>query len=508
MSRLNATLGWYLKKRYSKLKQTIDKPWVTQQKIWDRLIAEGALTDWGERYGYDKFRSIEDFQKAVPISHYDDLKPHIIRMMDGERDVLWPGRINMFSKSSGTTSDKSKFIPVSEENLKTCHLRGGWDVISYYYQQFPKAGLFNGNVCIMGGSLDTYENNPDTKFGDVSALMLDNMSLIGKYFMRPKVDIAIMAEWEEKLNRMANWVAKENITHIAGVPTWTIVLFRKILEITGKENMREVWPNIELYIHGGVSFEPYRETFSKFLPGDDIQYQEVYNASEGFFAAQSTWDDSPGMQLQLNHGMFYEFVPMDQWGKDNPDVLTIRDVEEGVNYALLISTNSGLWRYVVGDTVKFSSVYPHKLQVSGRVQHFINVFGEEVMVENTDKAIGRTCQETGALVREYTVAPVYFSAGTKGGHEWIVEFEKPPPCLETFRSKLDLNVQRVNSDYEAKRYKDMALEKLVLHSVPSDTFMEWLKSKGKLGGQNKVPRLSNQRKTLEEILEFSGGLIY
>jgi hypothetical protein len=356
----------------------------------------------------------------------------------------------------------------------------------------------------MGGSLQHFAEHPDTVIGDVSAIMLSNMPFYGKYFHTPTIDIALMSEWEAKIERIAHQVIKENLTNVGGVPTWTIVLFRRILELTGKKNILEVFPHFELYMHGGVSFTPYREQFKSFLPSDTVQYREIYNASEGFFASQYAKDED-GMLLLLDNGAFYEFLPMSELGNPNAKVLSIDEVELDTNYALLISTNAGLWRYLIGDTVKFTSLYPHRIQITGRTKHFINVFGEEVMVENSDKALAMACQATGAQVCEYTVGPIFLSEG-KGGHEWFVEFEKMPDNIAAFGEVLDKSLQSINSDYEAKRYKSMALESLVLNAVPKGSFHEWLKSKGKYGGQHKVPRLSNSRQYIDELKDFVKGV--
>jgi len=472
------------------------------QKVWfDKLVSKAKDTEWGKTHGFSDINSISDFQQAVPIGDYESLKPHIQKMMHGEADILWPGHIKWFSKSSGTTNDKSKFIPVSYENLQQCHLKGSHDTIALWYSSNPDTQLLsNGKGLIMGGSLQRFAEHPDTVIGDVSAIMLSNMPFYGKYFHTPTIDIALMSEWEAKIERMAHQVIKESLTNVGGVPTWTIILFRRILELTGKKNILEVFPNFELYMHGGVSFTPYREQFKAFLPSDTVQYREIYNASEGFFASQYAKDDN-GMLLLLDNGSFYEFLPMSELNSPNAKVLSIDEVELDTNYALLISTNAGLWRYLIGDTIKFTSLYPHLIQITGRTKHFINVFGEEVMVENSDKALTMACQATGAQVCEYTVGPIFLSEG-KGGHEWFVEFEKMPDNIAIFSEILDKSLQSINSDYEAKRYKSMALESLVLNPVPKGCFYEWLKSKGKYGGQHKVPRLYNSRQYIDELKDF------
>jgi len=474
---------------------------VTIQEQWrKKLLHKAGDTEWGKKHQFKDINNHSEYTQCTPISDYEALKPYINRMMLGEKDILWPGRIKWFSKSSGTTNDKSKFIPVSSENLHQCHLKGSHDTISLWFNSNPDTNMFSGKGLVMGGSLKEFSDCKETLVGDVSAIMLNNMPFYAKYFHSPTVDIALMNEWESKIEKMAHHIIKENMTSISGVPTWTIVLFRRILELSGKNNILEVFPNFELYMHGGVSFAPYFEQFKNFLPSEKIQYREIYNASEGFFGCQYGKDDD-GMLLLLDNGVFYEFLPMSEIDNPNAKTQSIEEVELNTNYALVISTNSGLWRYMIGDTIKFTSLFPHKFQISGRTKHFINVFGEEVMVENTDKALALTCSETGALVNEYTVGPIFLSSG-KGGHEWFIEFEKVPDKIELFSELLDKNLQNLNSDYEAKRYKGMALERLQLNLVPNGGFHNWLKSKGKFGGQNKVPRLSNSRQYIDELKAF------
>ncbi len=500
MSAPNAILSRYLRSRIPRIERYISNPEEVQMYWFEKLIRKARNTDWGKNHDYKNIHSLEAFQKKVPVQDYDSLKPFIERMMLGEKNVLWSGKIRWFSKSSGTTSDKSKFIPVSWEHHKHCLMKGCRDTLSIYYHNNPNANIFQGKGIVMGGAWDRYDAYPKTKYGDVSALMLNNMPALAKYFYSPDMETALMPEWEEKIERMASITSKENITNMGGVPTWSLVLFRKILEQTGKEHLLEVWPQLELYIHGGVSFTPYQNQFKELMPGHQVTFQEIYNASEGYFSIQneSKKDD---MLLLLDNGIFYEFIPSNEWDKEYPKALTLEEIEIGVNYAIVISTNSGLWRYMTGDTVKFTSKYPYKIKVTGRTKHFINAFGEEVVIENTDKALAKTCQTLGAIVYEYTVAPIYFQGNEKGGHEWLIEFEKPPNNLIEFTTLLDRNLQQINSDYEAKRYKDLALAELIVQPLPQGTFHEWLKRKGKYGGQNKIPRLSNHRQYLDEILE-------
>lgn len=477
-------------------------PHKTQKRVLTQLLQSSKHTEWGKKYGYQNIQTEKQFSETVPIQDYDSLKPYINRMMHGEKNVLWKGRIKWFSKSSGTTSDKSKFIPVSNQNLKECHIRGTYDTVSFFYKHRPDALQFERKSLLMGGNLSNFPPFPKTIIGDVSAIMIDKMPSIARPFVTPDFETALLENFEEKIEKMAAITSKDkDLVMIGGVPTWTVVLFRRILEITGAKNMLEVWPNLQGYMHGGVSFEPYRKQFQVFLPSDKITYQEIYNASEGFFAVQSDFS-SNDMLLLLDNGVYYEFLPMEEWHKENPKAIPLEEVEIGKNYALIISTSSGLWRYKIGDTVTFTSTAPYKIKITGRTKQFINTFGEEVIVENTDKALTLSCLNMNATVSDYTAAPIYFEGDEKGGHEWLIEFEKTPENINDFAKCLDENLQKLNSDYEAKRFKDMALVQLKLNVLPAGTFNNWLKSKGKLGGQHKVPRLANHRKYVDDILAF------
>ncbi len=487
----------------AQLRRFMERPHEAQRAIFDRLIFAAKDTEWGEMHDFRHLRSPKQFAKRMPVQDYESLKPYIQRMMNGERDVLWNGRVQFFSKSSGTTNDKSKFIPVSSQNLRQCHIRGSWDTMTCFYDQRPGALPFERKSLLMGGSLSRHEPFPQSIVGDVSAVMISNMLWVAKPFFTPDFKTALMKDFEEKIERMARICSRQDVVMIGGVPTWTVVLFRRILELTGKSNILEVWPNLQGFIHGGVSFTPYRKQFQEFLPSDQVSYQEIYNASEGYFAVQNDFA-SDDLLLLLNNGVYYEFIPMEEWNKPHPLAIPLAEVEAGKNYAIVISTNAGLWRYTPGDTVMFTSTLPYKIKITGRTRQFINVFGEEVMVENTDRAIAEACAQTGATVADYTVAPVFFEGAAKGSHEWIVEFGHAPPDADNFAQLLDQNLQRINSDYEAKRFRNMALKRLLLRIVPPGTFNRWLKMKGKYGGQHKVPRLSNERGYVEEILSFLG----
>lgn len=500
MGILSSTISQLARMRLWRIEAWVEHPVASQREVLQDLVTSAQYTVFGREYNFSSLFSISEFKKRVPIQQYDDLKPYIQRMMQGEEHVLWNTPIRWFAKSSGTTSDKSKFIPVSEESLEDCHYKGAKDTLTLYYNFNPNSELLTGKGLVIGGSHTINQMNDEIHFGDLSAVLLQNSPLWGQWIRTPELAIALMDEWESKIEKLAQSTIVENVTSISGVPTWTLVLFRRILEITGKSCMAEVWPSLELYIHGGVSFTPYREQFRKII-GKDIYYINTYNASEGFFAAQDKPGDE-GMLLFLDHGIFMEFMPMEEYGKEEPRTIGLKDVELGKNYALVISTNGGLWRYLLGDTIQFNSIYPFRINVSGRLKHFINAFGEEVIVDNTDKAVATASVKANAIVNDYTAAPVYFKGNGNGAHEWLIEFEKEPENLPYFASELDKTLQAVNSDYEAKRYKDIALHAPVLHPMPKGFFNEWLKSKGKLGGQHKVPRLSNDRMLIEEMLKF------
>ena len=471
-----------------------------QREVLQDLVTSAQYTEFGRKYNFSELFNIRSFKQAVPIHEYNDIKPYIQRIMNGEQNVLWNTPIFWFAKSSGTTSDKSKFIPISDESLEDCHYKAAKDVLTMYYQFNPDSELLTGKGLVIGGSHTISPMNHEAQYGDLSAVLLQNSPFWAHWLRTPELSIALMDEWEDKIEKLALSSIKENVTSISGVPTWTLVLFKRILELTGKSNMSQVWPSLQLYMHGGVSFTPYKEQFQKLI-GKDIHYLEMYNASEGFFAAQEIPGDD-GMLLFTDHGIFMEFMPVSEYGKDNPKTIGLDEVEKGKNYAPVISTNGGLWRYLVGDTIQFTSLVPFRIKVSGRLKHFINAFGEELIVDNTDTAIAMACEKTGAIVNDYTAAPVYFSDSSNGAHEWLIEFEKEPDNLNHFLDELDNALKTVNSDYEAKRHKDIALRKPELHVIKKGLFTEWLRSKGKLGGQHKVPRLSNERQYVEEILSM------
>ncbi len=503
MSIISPAIKGFMKLRQSAIDNFVLNPIDTQTQVFNDLVSEAQYTEYGKKYNFEKLNGIADFKKAVPINDYDTLKPYIQRILEGEQNLLWPSPITWFAKSSGTTSDKSKFIPISKESLDDNHYKAGKDILALYLKIFPQSDVLDGKCLVIGGSHQINQLNEESFFGDLSAVMLQNMPLAGQIMRTPDLSIALMDEWEEKIERMAQTTINENVTYIAGVPTWTIVLIKRLFEIAGTNNLHDIWPNLELYIHGGVSFKPYRKQFEQFFPKGGIHYLESYNASEGFFAAQDDLEQE-GMLLMLNHGIFYEFMPPEEMDKEQPQTLGLKEVELNKNYALIISTNCGLWRYAVGDTVQFTSLNPYRVKVSGRLKHYINAFGEEVIVDNSDYAISKACEQTGAVVNDYTAAPVYMTGTDNGAHEWIIEFEHLPCPLDSFVTAMDNALKEINSDYEAKRHKDIALRKPIVHVMRKDGFKQWLKDKGKLGGQHKVPRLSNDRTYVEEILRYVG----
>ncbi|MFN8244840.1 MAG: GH3 auxin-responsive promoter family protein [Ferruginibacter sp.] len=498
MKLLSSVISKLARMRLWRIENWINHPVAAQREVLQDLVTAAQYTEFGKKYRFSRLFSVKAFKQTVPVHEYEDLRPYIERMMQGEDNVLWNSPISWFAKSSGTTSDKSKFIPVSQESLQENHYKASKDVLTNYYKNFPSSDLLTGKGLVVGGSHQINQVNETVQYGDLSAVLMQNAPFWGQWLRTPELSIALLDDWESKIEKLAQATANENVTSISGVPTWTLLLLKRILEITQKKNIQEVWPNLELYIMGGVSFIPYREQFDQVI-GKPINYLEIYNASEGFFAAQERPDDE-GMTLFTEHGVFFEFMPVDQYGKKFPETVGLNQVQLNKQYALIISTTGGLWRYIVGDTVQFTSLKPYRIIITGRLKHYINAFGEEVIVDNSDKAIAEACERTGAVVNDYTAAPVYFTGQNNGAHEWLIEFDKAPADLNRFTTELDAALQSLNSDYEAKRYKNIALRLPVVHAVAKGTFTEWLRRKGKLGGQHKVPRLCNERKIVDEIL--------
>ena len=503
MALINSVLSWLMKKRFHQIELFMKYPHEVQSEWFKKLIYSAKDTEWGKKYDYKTITNLEKFKKRVPLNDYDSLKPYIDRLRKGEQNILWNTDIKCFAKSAGTTSDKSKFIPVSTESLEECHFKAGKDLLSIYCNNNSNTFLFDGRGLIMGGSHNISEiNNKEYYVGDLSAIIIQNLPLWVEFIRMPKRKLALLDEWESKIEQMAHATISRNVTNISGVPSWMLLLLKRILEITGKSNLMEVWPSLEVFFHGGVNFGPYREQFHNLIPSDKMKYMENYNASEGFFGIQDK-PDSDELLLMLDYGVFYEFLPLDQLNKENPETLALDEVELNTNYAIIISTNAGLWRYLIGDTIIFTSLDPFRIKITGRTKNYINSVGEELIIDNAEKALAIACEKCKAVINEYTAAPVYFKDNENAAHEWLIEFEKLPENLDFFTETLDNALKSLNSDYEAKRYHNMVLREPVIKAVPRDTFYNWLKKKGKLGGQNKVPRLSNDRKHIDEILKIN-----
>ncbi len=497
---INSIASWFLKKRIHQIELFLKYPNEVQQELLFSLLKSGENTVLGKKYDFSSIKNYKTFSERVPVSTYEELEPLIEQTRKGAQNVFWNTPIKWFAKSSGTTNAKSKFIPVSPEALENCHYKASKDLLCLYLNNNEDSQLFTGKSLRLGGSKQLYEDN-NTFFGDLSAILIDNMPIWAEFSSTPSNKVSLMGDWETKLPAIINETIQENVTSLAGVPSWMMVLLNKTLEATNKQNLLEIWPNAEVYFHGGVSFEPYREQYQKLFPKDNFRYYEIYNASEGFFAIQDL-NNSNELLLMLDYGIFYEFIPMDTFGTENQKVIPLSEVELNKNYAIVISTNSGLWRYLIGDTVRFTSINPYRIVVSGRTKHHINVFGEELMVENTDKALAKTCKELACEVIDYTVAPIFMKDKDKGAHEWIIEFKTLPTNIEGFAALLDKNVQQLNSDYEAKRHNNMTLNPLKVNVARTNLFYDWLKENDKLGGQHKIPRLSNDRKHVEELLKM------
>ncbi|HEX7869613.1 MAG TPA: GH3 auxin-responsive promoter family protein, partial [Chryseobacterium sp.] len=490
LSIINSFASWVLKQRIHQIELFLKYPNEVQEELLHNLLQAAENTIIGKQYEFASIKSYQTFTERVPISTYEELQPLIERTRQGEQNLIWETPIKWFAKSSGTTNAKSKFIPVSTEALEDCHYKGSKDLLCLYLNNNEDSELFLGKSLRLGGSSQIYENN-NTFFGDLSAILIENMPIWAEFSSTPSSKTSLMTEWESKIAAIINETKNENVTSFAGVPSWMLVLMNKVLENTGKETLLDVWPNLEVYFHGGVSFSPYKEQYKKILPKKDFNYYEIYNASEGFFAIQDL-NNSSDLLLMLDYGIFYEFIPMDTFGTPNQKVIRLADVELNKNYAIVITTNSGLWRYLIGDTVRFTSLNPYRIRVTGRTKHHINVFGEELMVENTDQAIAKACELTQTEVIDYTVAPIFMQDKEKGAHEWMIEFKKKPTDVELFQKVLDETLQTLNSDYEAKRYNNMTLNPLVINVARENLFYDWLKERDKLGGQHKIPRLSNQ----------------
>lgn len=472
-----------------------------QEQVFRKLINNAAATEWGKTYNYRNIKSYNDFNQ-VPIQNYENVKGYIDRMRHGEKDLLWPGQVVWYAKSSGTTNDKSKFIPVSKDGLKNIHYKGGQDAVALYLRQNPDSRFFSGKGLILGGSHSPNYNLKNSLVGDLSAILIQNINPLVNLIRVPSKKIALLSEFEEKVEQIADTTIHQNVTNLSGVPSWMLAVIKRILEKSGTSNLSEVWPNLEVFFHGGVSFTPYREQYKKLIPSSNMHYMETYNASEGFFGLQSDLSD-PAMLLMIDYDIFYEFIPLEEFENPNPNIVPLTGIEVGKNYAMVISTSCGLWRYILGDTVKFTQKDPYKFIITGRTKSFINAFGEELMVDNAEKGLARACAETGAQILDYSAAPVFMDSNAKCRHQWLIEFSVMPDSLEKFRHILDKTLQEINSDYEAKRHKDITLQELEIIVARPNLFHDWLKQKGKLGGQHKIPRLCNNRDILEEMLQLN-----
>ena len=473
-----------------------------QAGVLKYLLANGKNTAYGRQHGMGGMNGYEDFAAGVPLNTYEELKAGIDRMRHGEANVLWPGVVKWYAKSSGTTNDKSKFIPVSHDGLKNLHYKGGTDAVALYLRNNPKSRMFDGKGLILGGSHSPNYNLRNSIVGDLSAILIENINPLANLVRVPKKQTALLSDFEVKRDRIAHETVHKNITNLSGVPSWMLSVLTRVMELSGKQHLQEVWPNIEVFFHGGVAFTPYRKQYEQLITTPHMHYMETYNASEGFFGLQSDPTD-PSMLLMLDYGVFYEFIPMDEFDNPHPTVVPLTGVQVGVNYAMVITTSCGLWRYIIGDTVKFTSTNPYKFVITGRTKSFINAFGEELIVDNAEQGLAYACQKTGAEVLEYSAAPVFMDGNAKCRHQWLIEFSRQPDNLQAFAQALDSKLQQLNSDYEAKRYKDITLQHLEVIQARAGLFNDWLKSRGKLGGQHKVPRLSNSRTTMEQLLRFA-----
>ncbi|MDD3359253.1 MAG: GH3 auxin-responsive promoter family protein [Parabacteroides sp.] len=505
MDFLTKTVLPFFRYRLKQIESHVMHADAVQQKQLSRLIDVSKQTEWGKKYDYKSIRNYETFQERIPIQQYDDVKPYVERMLQGEQGLIWPTPVKWFAKSSGTTNDKSKYLPVSKEILWRCHYKGGFDAVALYLGNNPSSNFFGRKGLILGGSHKPVALNQHAHCGDLSAVLLQQLNPLVNLVRVPPKRIILMDEWESKIKAIVENTWNKDLNSISGVPSWMLVLIKALLERTGKESLTEVWPNLEVFFHGGISFSPYRAQYKALIPSDKMHYVETYNASEGFFGIQSDLND-PSMLLTLDYGIFYEFIPMSEIEREQPTVLPLEAVATGVNYAMVITTCGGLWRYLIGDTIRFTSTNPYKFIITGRTKHFINAFGEELMVDNADKGMARACELTGAKVKEYTAAPLFMLNAAQGKHQWFIEFEKMPSSLSEFACILDNTLQQLNSDYEAKRYRGISLLPPEIIPAREGVFYEWLKEKGKLGGQHKIPRLSNQRTHIDQLLLLNQNL--
>ena len=489
----------YFTPRYHRIERYATHATELQEQVFKRIIGKAASTEWGKKYDYATIKNYAQFSERVPVQTYEEVKPWVERIRKGEQNLLWPGNTVWFAKSSGTTNDKSKFIPVTSDSIQDTHYRGGKDAVALYLHINPKSRFSTGKSLVLGGSHAPNLNTNHSLVGDLSAILIENMPAAGMYLRVPSKQTALMEHFEPKMEAIANETINTNVVSLSGVPSWMLVLIKHILEKTGKKSLEQVWPNLEVFFHGGVAFTPYREQYKQIIQKSDMLYVETYNASEGYFATQNDLTD-PAMLLMIDYGVFFEFIPMEELGKERPKIVPLWEVKLNKNYAMVISSSAGLWRYMIGDTVKFTSKNPYKIVITGRTKHFINAFGEELIVDNAEKGLAKACAETGAMITDYSAAPVFMDANAKCRHQWLIEFAKMPNDLDQFAKILDDTLQEINSDYEAKRQNNLALQPLEVIVARKGLFNDWLGRKGKLGGQHKIPRLSNSRTYIEDML--------
>jgi len=498
---VNSLASWFLKKRFHQIELFLKYPIDVQNELLEHLLHTAKNTEIGKQYDFVSISTYREFAERVPVTSYEDNHLQIERARKGESNIFWPTPIKWFAKSSGTTNSKSKFIPVSSASLEHCHYAASKDLLCMYLNNNPDANLFLGKSLRLGGSKELYKENA-TVYGDLSAILIDNMPFWAEYSSTPNNEVSLMADWELKMQAIVDQTIQENVTSLAGVPSWMLVLLNNVLESTGKSNLFEIWPNLEVYFHGGVNFDPYIEQYNTILPKDNFRYYEIYNASEGFFAIQDR-NANKELLLMLDYGIFYEFIPMDTYGSASQKVIPLEQVQVAKNYAIVITTNAGLWRYKIGDTVRFTSISPFRIKVTGRTKHHINVFGEELIIENAETALKQASKHTQCEILDYTAAPIFMEGREKGAHEWIIEFKTPPKDLSLFTKSLDSALMDLNSDYQAKRFNNITLNLPKVHVARQRLFYDWLKQKNKLGGQHKVPRLSNKRDFIEELLHLN-----
>ena len=492
----------YFQTRRRELERYINEGEEMQHEILQYLVKRGKDTEYGRKYLFSTINNYNDFAQNIPLNTYEELKGYIDRMRHGERNILWPGQVKWYAKSSGTTNDKSKFIPITHEGLQNVHYQGGKDVLAYYLSNNPDSKLFSGKGLILGGSHSPNYNLPNSLVGDLSAILIENINPLANLVRVPSKEVALLSDFEVKRDKIAREVLSQNVTNISGVPSWMLSVLVRVMELSGKKHLQEVWPNLEVFFHGGIAFTPYREQYEQLITKQDMHYMETYNASEGFFGIQDDPNDK-SMLLMLDYGVYYEFLPMDEFENEKPNIVPLEGVEVGRNYAMIISTVCGLWRYEIGDTIQFTSVHPYKFVITGRTKYFINAFGEELIMDNAEKGIEAACKATGAQISDYTAAPIFMDSNAKCRHQWLIEFTKMPDSISDFERILDSKLQEINSDYEAKRFHDVTLQQLEVVVARKDLFNDWLKSKGKLGGQHKIPRLSNSRKNIDEMLAMN-----